>query len=53
MREMAFCSVIISLLLSGCVSPEQFIIGDQIDPPPGWVDFCQRNQSDPSCSLMQ
>lgn len=45
--------VLVVILLVGCAGTGERVTGSGViaPPPPGWVDFCQRNPEDPSCKL--
>lgn len=52
MRTVVCCvGFCLTLLLQGCATAPgpRVILGAPVDPPPGWIDYCQRNPSDVSC----
>lgn len=41
--------IALAAALAGCAAPEPFTVGQQVDPPYGWVDYCQRHSTDQDC----
>lgn len=47
----AFLIVVLAFVLTSCAKPEAFTIGEAIQAPHGWVDYCARNATDPDCKV--
>ena len=42
------------LILAGCATPPAHMtLGEEADPPYGWVEYCNRHPDDPACPQNQ
>ena len=46
--------VLLALLLAGCaMPPDHMTLGNEVCPPAGWIDYCNRHPDDPACPQNQ
>lgn len=41
--------ILLLIALTGCAKPQPFIVGEVVQAPHGWVDYCARHTTDPDC----